>query len=241
MRIRSAARAERDADRHLLVPCRGAREQQAGHVRGRDEQQQPDGREEQQHGLPDIGHEIGAQRRQLDARELVAGGEVALERRRHGVHVGLRAVDRLRGLQPRHHREIAVVALRRGIDGGRQRIVRHAPVRRDPGAGSIGVVDRRRHHADDRVWFVVDAERLADRVRPRAEALPPEPVAQDRDPRRARPFVGGGEGAAEHRLHVEHVEEVGVDDRAGDALRPIALRRARSRACRNAAKAVKLC
>jgi hypothetical protein len=40
------------------VRCAG--QQQAGHVGGRDEQQQPDGREEQQHGLPDIGHEVGS-------------------------------------------------------------------------------------------------------------------------------------------------------------------------------------
>ena len=53
-----ARRAERDADRHFLMPCGGARDQQAGDVCGRDEQQQADGGEQHQQRGPDAAHEF---------------------------------------------------------------------------------------------------------------------------------------------------------------------------------------
>ena len=99
----SAAGAEGDADRHLLMASARAREQQSGHVRRRDQQQQPNGCEQEEHRLPDVGHEVGTHRCQLNSRELVRGREVAFNGRGHNIHICLRAVDAERWLQPCHH------------------------------------------------------------------------------------------------------------------------------------------
>ena len=105
-----------------------------------------------------------------------------------------------------------------GSTVGRQRIVRHAPVRRDPDAGLVWIVDARRHHADDGVRLVVEPDGLANRIQPRAEALPPESIADHRDAGRTGLFVSSGKTPSECGLDVEHVEEVHVDNRARDAL-----------------------
>ena len=127
-------------------------------------------------------------------------------------------------LQPREHEEVAVAALRRRIFGRGERIVRDAPVRGRPQRGAIGIIDARRHDADDRVRLVVETNRLADDVRSSAETSFPETVAQNGDPRRARALVARLEAAADRRRDAEHVEEIRVDHRAADALRPIARR-----------------
>ena len=75
-----------------------------------------------------------------------------------------------------------------------------------------------RHHPDDRVRLVVESYRLADDVAARTEPLPPDAVAEHSHARRAWPFIAGRQAASKRRLDVEHVEEIRVDDRAGEAL-----------------------
>ena len=55
----AAARAERQAHRHLAVPRRGARQQQVAEIRARDEQHEPCGAEQHEERLG----EAAAQRR----------------------------------------------------------------------------------------------------------------------------------------------------------------------------------
>jgi hypothetical protein len=126
-------------------------------------------------------------------------------------------------LESCEHEEIPVIALCGRILGrGQQRIVGHRPVRRNPDLRFAWVIDAGRHDADDRVRLVVEALTLSDRVRPAAEALPPERVADHGRSRCPVHFILGCERAAERRRDLENVEEVGVDDRRAAALRVIA-------------------
>src|SRR5882672_10923613 len=101
-----------------------------------------------------------------------------------------------------------MVAFRGRIDARRQRIVGYAPVRRNPDARLVRVVDAGRHDADNRVRLVVESDGLADGVRTRAEALPPEAIADNCDARRTRLLIGGIEPAPDRRLQLEHLEKV---------------------------------
>ena len=134
--MRPRRRAERDAHRHLLLARRGARHQQARDVRRRDQQQQADGGEQQQHRLPHVAT-TRSSRSGVSATPTfwLAFGKVALERRGDGVHVGLRAVDASCPACSRaDHRESSRgCAAATGSVAGGERIVGHAPVRRDPG------------------------------------------------------------------------------------------------------------
>jgi hypothetical protein len=63
---------------------------------------------------------------------------------------------------------------------------------------------RRGRDADDRVVDAAERERAADHRRVAAEAPLPEPFADHRDRRRARPILVRREAAAAHRLQPEH-------------------------------------
>ena len=219
-----AARAERDADCHLLAPPRRAGNEQPGHVPRGDEEEQADSREEQQDGLPDVGDEVVAQRRQQDTGVPIVVREIVLHRRRDCIHVRLRALDRPPRLETRQHRNVFVASLRRRIRHRSQRIVRYAPVRCHPYTRLVRILDARRRDADDGVGLVVEPDGLANRIGPPSEALPPEPVGDDRDARRAGLFVRGVEPPAERRLDVEHAEEVHVDNGSRDALGTVGAR-----------------
>ena len=83
-----AARAERDAQRHLVLPRRRARQQHARDVRaGNQQEQRDDGHQHEQRGGESI-----AQRGESRGRRLQLDGEAARERRRPTLREVLEAV-----------------------------------------------------------------------------------------------------------------------------------------------------
>ena len=127
-------------------------------------------------------------------------------------------------MRPRHFRanapknkQVGMAALRAWILTRGQWIVGNAPVRRSPNL-RVGKINAGRQDADDGVWLAVYARRLTERVGTSAEALSPQPRADDRDARRTRALVLGSERATEQRLDSEDVEEAGTDHRTREQL-----------------------
>ena len=108
-----------------------------------------------------------------------------------------------------------------------QRIVGHAPVRRDPQRRLAGIVDPRRHDADDRRRFVVETGGLADDVGPPTEKPPPQSVAENRDARCVWLLVRCDERAADGGPDLEKVEEIRVHHGAFDTFRVVGRRQGR--------------
>ena len=73
------------------------------------------------------------------------------------------------------------------------------------------ILRNRRQHSDHGVRAVVHLEKLADDVRIAAVAALPVFVAQNQNGVGAVIFIGGDEGAAQHRLHAQHIEEIRGD------------------------------
>ena len=87
-----------------------------------------------------------------------------------------------------------------------------------PQVGDLGIPKALRHHADHRVWLVVERDCRTDDVGTRAEAVLPETVAEDDDLRTAGHVLVLSKGAAEIGPHAQHVEEAGGDVRSGQPL-----------------------
>ena len=220
----SARRAKRHAQRDLLMAGARARDEQTRHVCGRDQQHETDGDEQERDHRPHVGDEIGSQRDEIDAGVLIVVREVALESERHRVHVGLRGCDRDARLEPTEDEEITVRPFGRRILGrSEQRIVRHAPVRRNPYFGAFGIGDLWRHDTDDRRRLAVEMNGASDDVGAAGESPAPRSVAQDGGARRARTLIGLGERSANRRGDLEHVEEIDVHHRAVEAFGVIAV------------------
>ena len=102
-------------------------------------------------------------------------------------------------------------------------VVHRAPLRRErdrhPQLFAVGgVVEARRHHADDVVGPLVERDLTADHGRIAGEAIAPQPVAENDDLLAPGPVFLGREDAAAFRRHVEDAEEAGGHTRADDAL-----------------------
>ena len=127
-------------------------------------------------------------------------------------HLGLRALERDAGLEPR--REIQVLV--RVAAGERRRLERE----RHEQIGLAGEEAREalRHHADDLIRLAIQLDRLSDRARLAGKEPRPHAVAQHDDVLLARVVVVAAERAAEHRRHAEHVKPVAGDAHARYAL-----------------------
>ena len=110
------------------------------------------------------------------------------------------------GRQPAHAADEVPAA----IGGGRVE-----PERQEDVGGAVGVLldvaIARRQHADHGVRLRVDAHRPADDAGRPGEAPPPEPVADERDPRRVGPILLRQERPAQGRLDPER-REIGLGD-----------------------------
>ena len=90
---------------------------------------------------------------------------------------------------------------------------------RNPEVGLLGIGQRARRDADDRVLVAVERDRSADDVRIGGELVAPQFVRQHDDVLRADRVLAGDETAAELHRHAEQLEEARADRRGVQALR----------------------
>jgi hypothetical protein len=198
-----AARADRGAQRELAAPPRATRQQEARHVHAGDHEHQQDGTGHHEEHRLHAAHERRLQRLDRDPRGGVIGpgpafGEHRASRR---VRLARRAVERHARRDPRDgHQVMAPLA---AVHRQRLVVLQRRP---DLGAGRGHVLEARRHHADDGVGRVVEADLASDHRGIRAEPAAPEAVADDHQPRAAQAIVVPSEAAAEHGRDAEHVE-----------------------------------
>ncbi len=197
-----AARADGDPDRDLAAPGERTRQHQARDVGAGDNQQQPDGPGERPGARAEVAHQLLAQRDRVGRDDLLLVARVP-DRLLRAQQVGLALCGRHAGLEPAD--PVAGVALAVVPELGRERHV---------AAHAAREVDAARHHADHGARDAVEPQRLAEHVALPAEAVLPEPVADDDDLRAFRTILLRREEAAEDRLHAEHGREVVGDLRA---------------------------
>ena len=173
------SRADGRAHRHLAPAGRRARELQARDVGRCGDQQERDGCEQHEDCRPDVrGHRL----------KLRHGRHVdrpcrAEQRSRHESHVR-RAARARRGFSGRLRRRDANTQTGDcAEDDADQHAAlavhrRHAP-RRPRARVAIRECELTRHHADDRVWFVVELKELPRHLRTSAEPFLPEAVRED--------------------------------------------------------------
>ena len=176
-----APRAHRQAYPELLVPRRGARQQQVGHIRAHNQQHHAAHRHQnlqrcQQQGLrarvrlPD-GQQRGAHTR---ARVRVLPGELLGQGRDFGIRL-LHGHARFRPRQPQQVTRVAVPQhpVRHGVELRRHH-QRNPGFERQPRHAAAKL---RRSHADHRQLLPVHAQCAADRARVAAESPLPKAVA----------------------------------------------------------------
>ncbi len=203
----AAARAERGADRELLLPRLRAREQQVGEVGARDEQHEPDGAlqdpERGRHVADDVVLErVVAQPVRRGVRHVrVRRDRLPLAQHAVEVVAGLRQRDAI--LQPADQveRVAAAAAGMGGVDGDRLPQFHALVVHVEP-AG---------HDAHDARRDAVDLHRAADGRRAAVERLPPEIVREQRDGLGAGQRVGAREQPAGERFDAERGQQVVAD------------------------------
>ena len=209
--------AERRPRRDLARPRRRLRQQQAGDVGARDQQDEGDGGLQDDERPPRVAVVDDVQRVERDAPPGVGLRILFGERGGDDVHLRLRLFDRRAAPQTRHH-----------VHHARRALPLHRVVGlRDPHVGVEQQAEPLRHHADDRHRHVVEHRRGVDDVGAAAEARLPELVADDdvRDHDR-RLVLFRQEGPAQLRAHLQHLEHAGGEPLRVQLLGEAAFRRA---------------
>ena len=210
-----AAGAERRADGDLAATGAATREQQVGHVGARDQQDEPDGRQQDDQAGPHRAEDDGRERLDEHAPRRVLG-ELPFEVRGNRGQLFLDRVgrsarspeheERMRRSRPRlgrllegqpdvDSRACPAIRERPRIVGGAQHL-KHTEV----GAS--------RHDPDDGVGAIVQGDCAADRRGVAVERSRPEAVTENDVGRTPRPRVLGGERAARGRMHADERQEV---------------------------------
>ena len=233
----ASAGADRQAQGHLALARCGARQEQVGDVRTRDEQDQGGDRRQN----PERARELLAQRRgtvgrraEVERRPEEAGdalgrplrpeglGRVAADVREGRVQHALRLLEPDARVQAPDDPEPAEAGVAEG-----PRVVHRV---RQPEIGRAARLDAREPrlgHADDLKLTVLECEPAAHDRGIAAEPPHPERMAQDRHRMRARPLVVlGGEQPADRRRDAQPVERVAGHDTASA---PVPSRRRRRR------------
>ncbi len=213
---------EREADADFVPACRAAQHQQVRHVRTHDERDETGEAEEHRE-----------QRREPLRRTDIERLDVRLASRVFRIRGGEAAADHpqfLARLQQRHPLAQPADRLQPAGFTGLERagLAGQHGMHRDRDPDVEREADKRpaetgRSDADDRDVDAIEPDVPADRGRFAAEALHPQPMADDgqrrlfRDARLAR-----RERAPERRRHTEHVEVVVRDQKSPDGLGPAA-------------------
>ena len=180
--------ADRQANRHLLLPRERPDEQQIADIGAGDEQyrqhdDERDGQRRQQsarvveRGLP--------QREEPDAAAAIGLGEIRFEAAGDGRHFGLRLLDRHTRFEPDEAFDPARAAILELVDSGVELRLHR---RRNPELKRVtdeGAVKPFRRHADDRVRQAVEHLSLADDSGIAVEPFLPHLIADDGDRMRA--------------------------------------------------------
>ena len=213
MRNDPAARcAERGPHRELLAAAFATQQYQIGHIGARNQQ-----------------HESDRHHQRDDERLHVADDRC--RERKHDGHQPAGIPRRRRPLElGGHRRELASRLFERNagskspdeIDLAARGIAKRASRRRRMGRAPQLDTARKvqvRHDANDRERLLPDLDATPQHQRRRAVAALPEPAADDRDGLRAVDIVFSAQGAAEHRLDAEHLEEAPGDEGAAHVAR----------------------
>src|SRR6266542_4390533 len=113
------------------------------------------------------------------------------------------------GFEPRHDFEETRVTI----------MLARIPAQRTPDLCRVGVIESRRHHADNGETATVKRDRLAENIRVGVVTAPPQLVSDDRPALAPRTIFAWLKSAPDDRPRAQHVEEpVGHVNRA-DALR----------------------
>ena len=146
--------AERGADRDLLLPAGGARQQQVGDVGARDQQHERDRAQQHEHRAAHV-----ADDRSTSGTTSIVNvrSRLSLSRIRAAIdaHVGLRLRHRHAWLQPRHQVVVLVAAAVDGVGAERQRQEDvHLPDARDGRHDLVVQQEVGPQHAGDLNWFL---------------------------------------------------------------------------------------
>ena len=215
------ARAEGGADGELAGARGAACQQQVGDVAAGDEEHEADRAEKREHAARVVADEIveHGDRREVEL------GRLAREGAAETLGVGAQLAERLfvgrPGLQPRVDLQVVLVVHRLAL--GRERD-------RHPELFAVGgVVERRRHDADDVVGASVERDAAPDRRRIAAEPPRPEAVAEHGDLFASGLILLLREHAAVRRRQIEDAEVAGRDPAADQPLGVVAVRQVEAR------------
>ena len=214
--------SQRLADGHLAPSRAGARQEEVRNVQAPDEQDQSH-RTQQQHQrlvhVADHGVLEGHQSHRPPVRPRVIAGELAVQGGHQRVQALLRLRDGEPGCEARDGRRKVPPVPRRVIEQGRAVEAGGGPDLDVPVPGrSPRGVEVRRHHADDVVQVRVELDTSAHDVRIAGEGPLPHAIADDDLRGESRPVIPGIEGAAQPRLHPDHMEVVRRHDQQAHAL-----------------------
>ena len=191
---RAAGGAEGGAYRQLFRPGRAAREQKIRDVAARDEQDEAHRAEQRHEQLAEAADELIDE--WSDAHAIVGHWARAV-----GRLLGKRALDGENLVPCLLQRSLRPQSSKRAKESRSAHQLLGRERKRDPEIfRAPHVVERRRHHADDRVWHTFQLERAPDDASVAIVAAGPQPVTDDDDARCARTIFVSAEGAAQNRL-----------------------------------------
>ncbi|HVL69518.1 MAG TPA: hypothetical protein VM364_19830 [Vicinamibacterales bacterium] len=194
---------ERRTHGELALPRRAADQEEIRDVRARDQQHHPHRREEHQERRPYLADHLVAQRRQAHGRVGVAVGELLFEPSGDRCHLLPRARDGRARREPRDAIEIDTAAP----------AARIVVLDRLPEPRAVRKIEAGRCDPDDLPRTAAHLQRRSDRVGAAAEALLPEGMTDDHDPRAVRPVVVARDLAADGEC-TKHGEEISRHDGA---------------------------
>ena len=221
-----ASRAERGADGDFLGAHRRADQQQVGHVRAGDQDQDADGRHQRQEGGAAVADHLLVQGH--DLRGLVGALPWILLPQALGdrLHLGLGLLLRHARLQSGDHAKEMTAAAGVGRIDRDRRPELHLPRRE---------IETWRHHSDDRRRSAVQRDRLAEDVRVGGEPALPHAVAQHDHVVLARRVFFGPEASSQRRADLQQLEHIPGHRRVREPLGPAGVgeRRAAARVGRD--------
>ena len=196
---RRSRRAQREAHGELMLAPRRLRQQQAGDVAARGQQDQGDGARQEPQRSPDASDLLFLQGRQRHGPALVGIRKLLAETRLDRGEVGLRLLDGDAGCEPSDGRQEPRLTR---LEQHRRHLRRHPRLRRRG-----WIAEGRRHDADDGAAGAGEDERPADDSGIGVEARSPEAVADHDRSRPAHDLLGRGQRAPERGGDAEDAEK----------------------------------
>ena len=198
-----SAGAERAPHGHLALTYSGPSEQQVCDVGAGDEEHEPDGTEQHQHGASNVADDCLVQRPRREIESFVAIGILAGQLLADCLHLGDHLFDRHARLRSSDDIQVPRPSLRRGEIFGL--------FERHPDDAAGGIRKTFRHDSHDLCRHAIEGDHLADGPARTAESLLPQSIRQHRDLGVARLALVRIEPASDGRRDAEQVEKAGTD------------------------------